>query len=64
MSTDDSSVECPFCVMMKAFGNHPVGRHLRAAQREFLMAARSVLDARIESLKDEAAAEAKKVNVE
>ncbi len=50
---EETSTECPFCTMLKAFEKHPVSKHLRSAQREILMAMRSVLDARIEALKDE-----------
>ena len=66
MCTENSSADCkcPLCAVLNAFDNHPMGKHLRAAQREFLVAIRSVLDSRIESLKDEPEAGPQKVNVE
>ncbi len=64
MCNEDSGIQCPLCTMLRAFEKHPMGQHLRAAQREFLLAMRSVLDARIDALKDEAAKGPQKVHVE
>ena len=64
MMKDRQEEVCPLCLVMKTFQNHPVGKHLRAARREFLLAIRSVLDAKIEALKDDEPERAKKVEVE
>ena len=64
MCGEKSEIECPFCFLMKAFRDHPVGKHLRAAHRECLVTLRKVLDARIEALKDEKADQPQKVKVE
>ncbi len=60
----ETEMECPFCLMMKTFHDHPVGKHLRGALRESLVGFRKVLDAKIEALKDEEETQARKVNVE
>ena len=64
MAAEKSEMECPLCLMMKVFKDHPVGQHIRASQRELLLAVRSILDTRIDALKDEKASGAKKVKVE
>ena len=66
MTTDESpDLQCPICSLLKAFDRHPIGKHLRAAQRETLLAVRGLLDARIQALSDEAeAGGAKRVDVE
>jgi len=64
MPADKSVPECPFCLVLKAFEDHPVGKHIRAAQREVLLAVRTCLDARIDALEEAKADKPKKVKVE
>ena len=64
MCSDKIDADCPICLMLKAFDSHPMGKHLRSAQREFLMAMRSVLDSRISALEDQPERGAQKVDIQ
>jgi len=57
---------CPICLVVTAIGDArpELVEHLMVAGKEMLLAARSVIDARLQTLEEEPASELKRIRIE